>query len=345
MKVLYVLSGTTLSGGVRVVYAHAALLRGLGVDAEVVSTGPPSDWAPESYSFFRRVRALVPEELGSADVAVGTLVTTVPAAASVPGAIPYHLCQGYEGLYEPARARWSEIEAIYALPTRKLVVSPHLAELIAERFGQRARLIPQPLDTGLFHPPAARTPGDGSFRVLLAGQWEVPVKGVPWALEALGPLRAELPGLRLVRLSQDAPREEIEAWPDAERHVAVPPVRVPEVFRGVDLFVGTSSEAEGFGLPALEAMACEVPCVLTDIGAHRCMDPGLQASIRVPDRDGEALRAAVRALASDPALRQRLGKGGREIALRYAPKRTGDELLDEFRSALSGPNGRPSPGR
>ena len=116
----------------------------------------------------------------------------------------------------------------------------------------------------------------------------MPVKGIAWAFDALRPLRAEIPGLTIVRLSQDAPPSEVAAWPDAERHVAVPPARVAEIFRSVDLFVGASSEVEGFGLPTLEAMACGIPCVVTDIGAFRGLDPEACASLRIPSGDAGA---------------------------------------------------------
>jgi glycosyltransferase involved in cell wall biosynthesis len=281
------------------------------------------------------VPGLDPLLIGPADVAVGTIFFTVPVAMKVAGAVPFHLCQGYEGLYEPAREHWPLIEETYALPTEKLVVSPHLVELLASRFGQRAHWIPQPLDTVAFAPGAAPRPADGTFRVLLTGQWDVPVKGIAWALEALRPLREELPGLTVVRLSQDAPRAEVEAWPDAERHVAVPPANVPGLFRSVDLFLGPSSEVEGFGLPTLEAMACAIPCVVTDIGAVRGIDPESRASLRVPFGDPEALRRAVRRLAADPDLRARLGRNGREIAGTFTPERTGAALVGAFRAALA----------
>ena len=318
----------------RVVFEHAAILRRLGHDAEVVSPEPPAAWAPESRAFYRQVPDLDPDRIGPADVAVGTIFFTVPVAMAVRGAASFHLCQGYEGLYEPARDRWPEIEATYALPARKLVVSPHLAELIARRFGQRATWIPQPLDATAFAPAASPRPDDGTFRLLLTGQWDVPVKGIAWAFEALRPLREELPGLTVVRLSQDAPTAEVEAWPDAERHVALPPSHVPDLFRSVDLFVGPSSEVEGFGLPTLEAMACAIPCVVTDIGAVRGLDPESRASLRIPFGDGEALRASVRRLASDPDLRARLGRNGRQIAGAFTPARTGAALVEAFRAAL-----------
>jgi glycosyltransferase involved in cell wall biosynthesis len=336
VKIIYILNGTALCGGVSVVYQHATVLRERGLDAEVISPAPPSDWAPESHVFYRQVPALTPEFIGPTDIAIGTIAPTVPVALGIRGAVAFHLCQGYEGLYEPARQHWPEIEAVYALPARKLVVSQHLADLVAARFGQSARLIPQPFNPTPFSRRDAPRAVDGTFRVLLTGQWGVPVKGIAWAFDALRPLQAVIPGLKIVRLSQDSPGEELSAWPDAERHVHIPPARVPEVFHSVDLFVGPSSEAEGFGLPTLEAMAAGLPCVLTDIGAFRTLDPAARASLRVRCGDVEALRAAVLTLSGDRALRERLGREGRAIAAGFSPQKTADALVAAFDDALSG---------
>jgi glycosyltransferase involved in cell wall biosynthesis len=115
----------------------------------------------------------------------------------------------------------------------------------------------------------------------------------------------------------------------------VPPARVPEIYQGIDLLLGASTEAEGFGLPVLEAMATGVPCVLTDIGAFRGIDGAQRASIRVPSGDSEALRAAVLRLAKDRALQESLGREGRAIASRFDERQTGDALVQAFEEALN----------
>lgn len=316
------------------IYRHIAILRERGITAEVVSTTPPSDWAPESHALYRQIPELDPRYIGPADVAVGSIYYTVPVAMKVEGAIPFHFCQGYEGTYEPARHLWPEIESIYALSARKLVVSPHLSDLIAARYAQEADVIPQPFDATPFSQARVPRPADGTFRILLVGQWDVPVKGLAWAFAAIRPLLSELPGLTVVRLSQDAPEEEIAAFPEAERHVMVPPVDVPGIYDGIDLLVGASSEGEGFGLPVLEAMASGRACVLTGIGAFRGIDPDQRGSLRVPFGDAEALRGAIRKLAADRELGERLGREGRKIAGSYTAKNTGDALVAAFERQL-----------
>jgi glycosyltransferase involved in cell wall biosynthesis len=315
VKVVYVLEGTALYGGVKVVYQHAQILRSLGLDVEVVSKDPAPHWFPEVASFHRQIKDF--SEIGPADIAVAAIYYMVPVVEKVPGAIPVHLCQCWEAAYEPLRNEWPSIEEIYRRPTLKLAVSPHLAELIEKRYGQPCTWIPQPLDTALFSP----APHNGPFRVLISGRWDLDVKGVERAMRALRGVE----GIELVRLTQTVFDDERAFWPEAEYHEAIEPWKVPDLLRSVDVYVGMSTEVEGFGLPTLEAMACGRAAVVSDISAHRAMDPHQLATLRVVTDD--ELRDAVIRLRDDAALRSKLGAEGRRIAETFSYERTGKALI------------------
>ena len=66
----------------------------------------------------------------------------------------------------------------------------------------------------------------------------------------------------------------------------------------------------------LEAAACGRPVVTTDvIGCREAIIDG-ETGILVPVRDADALAQALTRLIEDPALRERMGKAGRERAIR-----------------------------
>lgn len=65
------------------------------------------------------------------------------------------------------------------------------------------------------------------------------------------------------------------------------------------------SLAEGFGLPAVEAAACEAALILSDLPAHRETLDG--AALFATPTDEHALAAAIRRLAGDAGLRADLG--------------------------------------
>lgn len=89
---------------------------------------------------------------------------------------------------------------------------------------------------------------------------------------------------------------------------------MPAVYASLDVFV-LASYREGFSRAAMEAAACGVPMVLTDIrGCREVGDDGIHLKL-VPPHDGLALAKAVRALLRDPELRARLGDAARMRAL------------------------------
>jgi glycosyltransferase involved in cell wall biosynthesis len=81
---------------------------------------------------------------------------------------------------------------------------------------------------------------------------------------------------------------------------------LPQLYRGASAFLGTS-RYEGFGLPALEAMACGTPVVaFANSATTEVVGDG---GVLVPDGDLDAFVAAVRRVLTDPGyadeLRQR----------------------------------------
>ena len=89
---------------------------------------------------------------------------------------------------------------------------------------------------------------------------------------------------------------------------------------------------EGFGLPALEAMACGCPVV-----AYRNSSlPEVvgEGGILVPNLDAEALGLAAAELLGDPVRRDALVKKGLRQAARFSWERTARRTIDGYRSLV-----------
>ncbi|WP_294390635.1 glycosyltransferase family 1 protein [uncultured Sphingomonas sp.] len=84
------------------------------------------------------------------------------------------------------------------------------------------------------------------------------------------------------------------------------------------------SLAEGFGLPAVEAMALGTPVLASDHGALAEVTGG--AALAVDPADIAAMAGALRRLASDDALCRQLSGAGRQVAARHAPDRFRERL-------------------
>ena len=91
----------------------------------------------------------------------------------------------------------------------------------------------------------------------------------------------------------------------------VPPNKLPGLYRRARAFV-MPSRWEGFGLPLLEAMACQVPVVASDIPAHR--EVAGEAALFVDLHDVESLADGIANIWSDEFLRDELvSKGQRRV--------------------------------
>ncbi len=89
---------------------------------------------------------------------------------------------------------------------------------------------------------------------------------------------------------------------------------------------------EGFGLPALEAMACGTPVVVSDRGS--LPEVVGEAAIQVDPDEPEAIAEGIARLLRDPALRARLRKAGLRQAARFTWEQTARQPLAVYRSLL-----------
>lgn len=89
---------------------------------------------------------------------------------------------------------------------------------------------------------------------------------------------------------------------------------VAELMREVDI-VALPSYHEGLPKALLEAAACGLPLIATDIPGCRPVVHDGENGILVPVRDAASLASAIERLASDPALRSTYGERSRQLAV------------------------------
>jgi glycosyltransferase involved in cell wall biosynthesis len=336
LSVAYLLESTELFGGVKVALLQAEALARRGHRVTVVSPAAPPDWFPLNRARYERSAFTDSAALAEAQVRVATFWRTVPPALAGAAVPVFHLCQGYEGEITFYRDRWDEIEAIYRLPTRKLAITQTLARRLSNLgFGPVAD-VGQAFDGTDFFPGPQRPPADPP-EVLVVGPVEIDFKGVEIALAGLEIWRGRGARFRLRRVSYfpcgEAERKRGIA---DEYHHRLSPDRMPFAYRASDLFVGASRPAEGFGLPALEALACGVPTLLSDLPGQR--EIGGDAAWYFRDGDPESLAEALPGLLSAPA-RAHARAAGPARAARYDAARVAERLEEEFRKALQGDGG------
>jgi len=254
--------------------------------------------------------------------------------AGVPGRVSAVTGLGYVFTSDDAKARWLR-PLVRGL--MRLALGGKRARLILQNpddvtLFERARLVdPQDIrlipgsgvDCVRFAPRAdAHTIALGQpLRVLLPARllWD---KGLAEFVDAARRLRAQGRTLEFLLAGTPdpgnpaaAPETMVQGWVDEGvlqwlGHVD----DMPALFRSVDMVV-LPSYREGLPKGLIEAAACGLPLVTTDVPGCREVVTDGENGLRVPVRDAGALAAAIARLQDDPVLAQRLGAAARQRAL------------------------------
>ena len=187
------------------------------------------------------------------------------------------------------------------VPRAKLVVVPNAIEV--ERFAELPRT------------PAPR----GAFRVGFVGRLD-PVKRVDDLIRAVALLpdfvRLEIYGDGAARAPLESLVDRVGLRARTRFHGTVADVR--EAYGRVDALV-LPSQAEGFGLVLIEAMAAGVPVVGTDVDGIHDVVTRDRTGLLVPPQDPPAIAEAIATLMNDPATRRRLVESARvDVTRRFA---------------------------
>ena len=183
--------------------------------------------------------------------------------------------------------------------------------------------------------------GDRNGYLLFVGTLNVR-KNVGGLLDTYGRLLSRHINLpRLVIAGGTGVNAEAATWLDL---IAKPPLaghvehlgyvaseRRASLFRGARMFVLPSFE-EGFGLPALEAMAAGVPVV----ASHRGSLPEVigDAGLLIDPDNPEALAAAIEQMLGDPAIWQTCRQRGLERARQFSWEQTARDVRRAYEAAI-----------
>ncbi|MBW2694265.1 MAG: glycosyltransferase family 4 protein [Deltaproteobacteria bacterium] len=176
---------------------------------------------------------------------------------------------------------------------------------------ERIRMVANGVDTNLFRPAAGAERKENE--ILCVGRAADPNKGIENIIEAL----AHLPRhLRLTLVDEDHPkslaRERAKQLGCADRLHITGRIDTDELVRRYQCasLVAVPSRYEGFGLAAVEAMACGTPVVACAAGSLPEVVGAAGGGILVPPNEPRVLASAIADLMARPEIRTMLGKRG-----------------------------------
>jgi glycosyltransferase involved in cell wall biosynthesis len=173
--------------------------------------------------------------------------------------------------------------------------------------------------------------------VFYLGQWKA-YKNLPLLIQAYSILRRTHPEAQLVIAGDDPRHPEVrQAAASLPPGSVVLPGRLPEpavpdLYRGAAMVI-LPSRAEGFGLPVIEAMACAVPVICSDLPVLREVADGI-ATFCDPDDAGGFASAMAHVLDEPPSGPQR--DRGVDRAHRFSWEAAAERTVAIYEDVLEG---------
>ncbi|MFY9558911.1 MAG: glycosyltransferase family 4 protein [Terriglobales bacterium] len=209
---------------------------------------------------------------------------------------------------------------------------------------QKISVVENGVETALFRPcPATKAPGtEDRFLICYIGTMGT-AHGLDTLIAAAGQLQATFPNAIFLLIGEGAEKERILQLADARGLTNIrfldqqPRERIPAYIAGADVCLVMLRKAELFKtvIPTklLEYMACERPVIVAVDGQARQIVEEAGAGVYVEPEDSNALAEAVRALASNPEQRRRMGSSARRyIVSRLSREQTAQSYVTVLES-------------
>jgi D-inositol-3-phosphate glycosyltransferase len=96
------------------------------------------------------------------------------------------------------------------------------------------------------------------------------------------------------------------------------------------------SHYESFGMVALEAMACGIPVIASQVGGLAYLVQDGETGYHVPDQDPEALCSRLLQVLGDQEKRRSMGQRAAEYAKDYAWVKIADQMIEVYQAVIAG---------
>ena len=194
--------------------------------------------------------------------------------------------------------------------------SPYLA-----KFEDKIVVIPNGVDIEKFRPLSVKKEKNNIFFLSLLDEFHK-YKGLDYLLKALKKVKKEIPDIKLIIGGKGVLldyykkiAEDLGLKDNVEFHGFIPDEKIVEYYNKSSVFVlpSISSKQEGFGIVALEALACETPVISTEIVGVASDVKKSESGIIVPPKNADELANAIIIILNNIDASKKMGINGRKL--------------------------------
>jgi glycosyltransferase involved in cell wall biosynthesis len=256
--------------------------------------------------------------------------------------IPFGLRSTWRRLMTRMVARMDETGVHHA--DLIMVENAWMRDRVSKAVGpNRVRLTPPGIDTTAFRPNGIPR----EHIVLAVGRLDDPRKNIAMLMHAFAAVRRERPLTRLVLAGERPPTSDalklarhLGIADAIDLRLALSQEDLALLYRSATVFALSSNE-EGLGIVALEAMASGLPVVCTRCGGPETSVIDGETGYLVSVGDTTALANHLVRLLSSRLLRDRMGAAARRhMEENFSLERTGARFLEAYDELLAGPSPR-----
>ena len=337
LRVTYLLNKFVIAGGVLSVVQLVNELILLGIEARIAALFADPEiknWRLYTEPMvFKNSDALI-QHLPETDIVVATHWETAKWANQIVekglATTSCYYLQDYESWFFPEKAleKRQTVEATYALIQHKIVTSEWLKELLAKN-NHESHKICIGMDLDLFYPREVEKP---SHPVIVAmARPGTPWRGYATLIAALQQVKAVLPAVEIVLFGDSQLFKQKIPFAYTDKGIISQQNHLAELYSHADIFVD-ASDYQGFGRPALEAMACGVACVLTNEGGVMEYARDKENCLLIPPKQPKACAEAILTILNNPPLQQQLIQQGLATVTHYDMQTEAKNTLAYFNS-------------
>ncbi len=196
--------------------------------------------------------------------------------------------------------------------------SPHL-----KGYEDKIHLVPCGADVDIFTPSSVHMEENTIFFLSLLDEFHK-YKGLEYLFKALKIVKKEISTVKLIVGGKGVLMEHYKETAksmglaeNVEFHGFIPDDKITEYYSRANVFIlpSTSSVQEGFGIVALEAMACQTPVISTEIVGVAADVKKSKSGIIIPPKDIYKLAEAIIEILSDQEASKKMGINGRKLVI------------------------------